>query len=113
MEKVTTGVEHEIKVFHLHGNLVGMDETQAFQESFRDLLERQYRKLVLDFSDVRFVNSTGLGEIIAAHTSSVRRGGRMVLCNLNNSVSSLLVITGLDRILEVRKTREEAIEALT
>jgi anti-anti-sigma regulatory factor len=36
----------------------------------------------------------------------------LLLCNVNNHVNSLLVITGLDRILEVRETREEAVAAL-
>ncbi len=108
----TDVVEKEIGVLDLHGNLVGMEETRAFQQEVRKLLDQHYRKLVLDFKDVRFINSTGLGEIISAHTASVRRGCRLVLCNLNNSVSSLLVITGLEKILDVKKTRDEAMGSL-
>ncbi len=105
-------VEREIGVLDLHGNLVGIEETKAFHQAVRELLDQHYRKLVVDFKDVRFINSTGLGELISAHTSSVRRGCRLVLCNLNNSVSSLLVITGLEKILEVKKTRDQAMESL-
>jgi anti-sigma B factor antagonist len=105
--------EKEIGVLDLHGNLVGIEETRAFQQAVKELLEQRYCKIILDFKDVRFVNSTGLGELISAHTSSVRRGCRLVLCNLNNSVSSLLVITGLDRILDVKKTRDEAFASVT
>jgi anti-sigma B factor antagonist len=108
----TDVVEKEIGVLDLHGNLVGMEETKAFQHAVKSLLDQHYRKVVLDFKDVRFINSTGLGELISAHTSSVRRGCRLVLCNLNNSVSSLLVITGLEKILEVKKTRGEAMDPL-
>ena len=108
----TTVVEKEVGILDLHGNLVGMEETKVFQQAVKELLDQHYRKVILDFSDVRFVNSTGLGELISAHTSSVRRGCRLVLCNLNNSVSSLLVITGLDKILEVKKTRDQAMEFL-
>jgi anti-sigma B factor antagonist len=105
-------VEREIGVLYVHGNLVGIEETKMFQEAVKGLLDQHYRKVILDFGDVRFVNSTGLGELISAHTSSVRRGCRIVLCNVNNSVSSLLVITGLDKILEVKKTKAEARESL-
>ncbi len=108
----TAVVEKEIGILDLHGNLVGMDETKAFHQAVKELLDQHYQKLVLDFKDVRFINSTGLGELISAHTSSVRRGCRLVLCNLNNSVSSLLVITGLEKILEVKKTRDEAMGSL-
>ena len=105
----TDVLEKEIGVLDLHGNLVGIDETKAFQQAVKELLDQHCRKLVLDFKDVRFINSSGLGELLSAHASSVRRGCRLVLCNLNNSVSSLLVITGLEKILEVKKTREEAV----
>jgi anti-sigma B factor antagonist len=104
--------EKEIGILGVHGNLVGIEETKIFQEAVKELLDQHYRKVILDFGDVRFVNSTGLGELISAHTSSVRRGCRIVLCNVNNSVSSLLVITGLDKILEVKKTKAEAMESL-
>jgi anti-sigma B factor antagonist len=108
----TSGIEREIGVVDVRGNLVGGEETRLFRESVMEKLNQDYRKLVLDFKDVAFMNSTGLGVLISAHTSSARMGGRLVLCNMNNSLSSLLVITGLDRILEVKKTRDQAIESL-
>lgn len=108
----TSVVEKEIGVLDLHGNLVGMEETRAFQLAAKELLDLHYRRLVLDFKDVRYINSTGLGELLNIHASAVRRGCRLVLCNLNNSVSSLLVITGLEKILEVKKTRNEAMGSL-
>lgn len=105
-------VGREIGVVEVRGNLMGGEETSVFRQKVVDMLERNYRKLVLDFRDVGYMNSTGLGVLISAHTSSVRKGCRLVLCNMNNSLSSLLVITGLNRILDVRKTREEALASL-
>lgn len=112
MAAKTSVVEKEIGVIDLHGNLMGGAETVAFQQAVMELLNQNYRKVVLDFSDVPFMNSTGLGVIISAHTSAVRRGGRLTLCNMNSSLGSLLVITGLSKILDVKKTREEAVAAL-
>jgi anti-sigma B factor antagonist len=108
----TLKLRGEIGVVDVHGNLVGGEEITAFQQAVMDLLEEHCHKLVLDLRDVPFINSTGLGVLIAAHTSSVRRGSRLLLCNVNSHVNSLLVITGLDRILEARETREEAVAAL-
>ncbi len=108
----TSIVKGDIAVVDIHGNLVGGEETTAFQQAIVELLDHQYRKLVLNFKDVPFINSTGLGVLIGAHTSSVRRGCQLVVCNLNNSVSSLLVITGLKIILNVKGTREEAVASL-
>jgi anti-anti-sigma factor len=112
LETKTSVVKGGVAVVDVHGNLLGGEETTAFQQAVMDLLEQHCHKLVLDLRDVPFINSTGLGVLIAAHTSSVRRGCHLLLCNVNNHVNSLLVITGLDRILEVRETREEAVAAL-
>jgi anti-sigma B factor antagonist len=108
----TSIVKGDIAVVDIHGNLVGGEETTVFQQAVMELLDQQYRKLVLDLKDVPYINSTGLGVLIGAHTSSVRRGCQLVVCNLNNSVSSLLVITGLNIILNVKGTREEAVTSL-
>jgi anti-sigma B factor antagonist len=102
-------LEGGIGVIGVSGNLVGGDETTAFQQVVMDLLSQHCRKLVLDLRDVAFINSTGLGVLISAHTSSVRRGCHLMLCNVNSHVHSLLLITGLDRVLAVKGTREEAV----
>jgi anti-sigma B factor antagonist len=105
----TSTLKGGIGIIDVQGNLVGGEETVVFQQAIIDLLNQQCRKLVVDFKDVNFINSTGLGALISAHTSAVRRGSQLLLCNINNSVSSLLVITGLNRILNVKKNREEAV----
>ncbi len=104
----TSTLKGEIGIIDVHGNLVGEQETAALQQAIMELLNQHCRRLVLDFKDVGFVNSTGLGGLISAHASAVRRGSQLLLCNINNGVGSLLVITGLDKILTVKKTREEA-----
>jgi anti-sigma B factor antagonist len=108
----TSRLEGGIGIIDVHGNLVGGEETIAFQQAIMDLLSQRCEKLVLDFRGVPFINSTGLGVLISAHTSSVRRGCQLLLCNVNSSVNSLLVITGLCRILEMKETREEAVGAM-
>ncbi len=112
MAAKTSVVEREIGIIDVRGNLVGGEETTAFQQAVMEMLAQNYRKLVLDFKDVPFINSTGLGVLISAHTSSVRRGCHLLLCNVNSSVNSLLVITRLNRILDVKRTRDEAVAAL-
>ena len=112
METRASLVTGDIAVVDVHGNLLGGAETTAFQNVVMDLLAQHCRKLVLDLMDVQFINSTGLGVLISAQTSSVRRDCQLLLCNVNSHVHSLLLITGLDRVLEVRGTREEAVGGL-
>lgn len=99
----------EVGVIEVVGNLLGGEETMALRQSVAELLEENYKRVVVDFTNVPFINSAGLGVLIAAHTSSVRRGCHLILCNINKSVNSLLVITRLNLVLDVKDTREEAV----
>ncbi len=108
----TSKLSGGIGVVHVRGNLVGGEETTEFRNAVTELLEQHYQKLVLDLKEVAFMNSTGLGVLIAAHTSSLRKGCHIILCNVSNGVHSVLAITKLNLILDERTSREEAIHSL-
>jgi anti-sigma B factor antagonist len=69
--------------------------------------------LVVDLSAVTFLDSTGLGELVAAHKVLVSRGARLHLISGNDRVGRLLAITGLDGVLDVHPDREVVLAALT
>jgi anti-anti-sigma factor len=67
--------------------------------------------LILDLSDVSFIDSTGLGAIIEADALVRRQGGRLaVIAPRGTSASELLTLTGLRRRLSVYETRSAALD---
>ena len=65
--------------------------------------------VVLDLRETTFLDSTALGVIIAAMKALRRRGGRLVLVNDRRSITKILAITGLDQLLTVEASLEDAL----
>lgn len=71
-----------------------------------------HRRILLDLSNVAFVDSTGLGAMIAI-LKQVGRDGEVALCGARDTVLTLLKLTRLDTVFRVFATRETALLALT
>lgn len=82
-----------------------------FRESLADLATRP--KLLIDMSDVPFVDSAGLGALIGGIRRSREVGGDVAVCCNRPTLVRLLHTTGFDRIVTVADTLEEAARSLT
>jgi anti-sigma B factor antagonist len=58
-------------------------------------LEKGKTNVVIDLSNVSFMNSSGLGTLITAHTSIKNAGGELKICGAGDRIESLLVVTKL------------------
>lgn len=82
--------------------------------SFRDALGRlaTVRKLVIDLSDVPFLDSAGLGALIAGIRRARENGGEVALACDRSTLMRLLHTTGIDRIVTVAETVQDAARSL-
>ena len=82
--------------------------------SFRDALGRlaSSPKLLIDMSQVPFVDSAGLGALIGGIRRTREAGGDVAVCCNRPTLVRLLHTTGFDRIVTVADTVEDAAEAL-
>lgn len=72
----------------------------------------QAPRLILDFSDVPYIDSTGVGVIVSAHMSRLNAGKRLALVGVTGRVQILLSVIHVDRVLAIFPTLREAEEAL-
>lgn len=79
----------------------------ALQEA---LTERP--NLVLDMSDLRFLDSTGIGVLVRIHKKASALGGVLAFADVPSNVVKILEVTCLDRIFPVYPTVEDALHAL-
>jgi anti-sigma B factor antagonist len=68
--------------------------------------------VVVDFTDVAFVDSTALGVLVGAFTTLRNNGGRFAIVNDHEAVLKVLRITALHDVLGVHPTLDEAIAAV-
>jgi anti-sigma B factor antagonist len=73
-----------------------------------DALERADGRIVVDVTASTFLDSTAVSTLLSAHRRAQRRGGRVVLVNTSDEIARTLSITGLDAILDVVETVDQA-----
>lgn len=75
----------------------------------KKVLDGGAKKLVVDLGDVSFIDSSGIGELVAALTSAKKNGGELRLSCVTRKIHDLLTLTDLLRHFEVYETTEEAV----
>jgi anti-anti-sigma factor len=72
----------------------------------------EFSNIIIDLTDTRYCDSSGLSAILVANRLCKNSGGTFVLCGLQRSVSKLISISQLDTILNITPTFEEAVDLL-
>jgi anti-sigma B factor antagonist len=75
------------------------------------LVEQNEKRILLNLADVTYVDSSGLGELVAGYTSIEKNGGEMKLINLTDRVTELMMITKLLTVFDVFDNEAEAIKS--
>jgi anti-sigma B factor antagonist len=102
-------IQDGIAILKLRGKLMGGPETQELHDHVRGLVADEVKKVVVDLSNVKWVNSSGLGILMASYTTMKNNGGELKLAGVTEKVENLLVITQLMNFFETYETIERAI----
>ena len=101
-----------VTILSVDGRLTANDQPGLLKRSVEDVVRRNVKDVVIDLSGVAYVDSTRLGELIAAHVTISRAGGRLKLAGVPARVLELLRLAGLDRVFHRSETVEEASASL-
>jgi len=107
--KMTTREVDDVTVVALDGRIVLGEESNALREKVKSLVAEGKKKIVLNMANVSFIDSAGLGTLVAAHHSAKGQGASLRLCHLGAKFSEVLQITKLMTIFEVYNTEAEAV----
>jgi anti-sigma B factor antagonist len=102
-------MQGDVAVVALKGNLMGEPDTTEVREKVYSLLQDDVKKIVLDLGKVKWMNSSGLGSLIAAMTSVKNKGGDMRLANITEKVESVFMITQLIKVFKTYETVDRAV----
>ncbi|WP_405014873.1 STAS domain-containing protein [Kitasatospora sp. NBC_01539] len=109
MAQFTTRQQDGASIVDVKGAIViGVGDVQL-REAVRELLSDGKKKIVLNLADVTRIDSSGIGELVSAFTTTSREGGKLKLTNLPPKVYDLLVITQLITVFEVFDSEDEAV----
>jgi anti-sigma B factor antagonist len=84
-------------------NQLGEANAVAFRDWVQTALKEGHKNIEVDLSQTSFVDSSGLGALVALHKTALRRYGTLRLINPRPPVQQILELTRLDGILEIIK----------
>jgi anti-sigma B factor antagonist len=100
-----------ITILDLNGRITIGEGSTQFRESIRRLMDQARNRVVLNFADVNYVDSSGIGELVSAYTSLNNQGGQLKLLNLPKRIRDLLRITKLDTVFEIFEDEATALRS--
>jgi anti-sigma B factor antagonist len=109
--KIKTTEKYGAVVIELKGNVMGGDDTKEFNELLHKLVDEGKLNVVIDLSEVKFMNSSGLGMLIGGLTTMKKANGSLKLARVTEKIESLLIITKLITIFEFYETVDEAVDS--
>jgi anti-sigma B factor antagonist len=110
---LTTHKNGDVTIVDASGRLTLGEGTSDLRKRMRELVEGGSRKIVLNLADVSYIDSSGIGELVAGYTTVATSGGALKLLNLAKRVHELLTITKLYTIFESFEDEASAVASFT
>lgn len=109
--EITERMIGEVTILDLKGKLTTGDGAQLLKDKSESLVFQGRHLVIVNLAGVPYIDSAGLGELVACYTTITRAGGRLTLLNVNTRNYDLLSITKLVAVFETFDTEQTAIQS--
>lgn len=107
--KIYERQDGNLTIFDLSGDILFGEGNITLRNAIRNALSEGKKHLLLNFRNVGYVDSGGIGELVSGLIAINRENGSLSLSNLTHRIEELLTICKLLTIFEVCKTESEAV----
>ena len=111
--QVATRQVGDVVVLDVSGRITVGEGNIALRELVRDLADQGHKRVVLNLSQVQYVDSSGVGELVKTHTTVRNQGGQMKLASLSQRVSDLLHMTRLSTVFDIHNDEASALASFS
>lgn len=86
-----------------------LDGTQAskFRQEISELVQAQTEVIIIDFKNVTFMDSSGLGALVLSLKAVRAAGAKMLICSINEQIKMLFELTSVDQVFEIFPSLED------
>lgn len=109
--KIKEKIENHVAILSLSGKMMGGPETQSVHDHIKSLINDGIKNVVIDLGDVKWMNSSGMGVLMAGMTTLKAVDGKLALARVTEKVKSLLIITQLIKVFTTFETVERAVSS--
>jgi len=110
--RIAVHFKDDVAVLSLSGKFLAGSDGPYMRQKVKDLVEAGTKKLIIDFSDVPYIDSTGLGFLAGARVTAQNAGARIVLAELNTHVLKILNEMNLTQFFVHAPNEAAALELL-
>ncbi len=107
--KMSTRTHQDITILCPEGKITLGDGDQELGEAVRTALNDGSKKILINFEKVSYLDSSGVGELVGCYTSIKSKGGELRICGMNSRIFSLITMTSLHSVFDVKDTEAEAL----
>jgi anti-sigma B factor antagonist len=100
-----------VNVLDIEGRIVLGEESNAFREKVKGLLAAGKKKIVLNLANVTYIDSAGLGTLVATFHSARSQGATLKLANLGAKFKEVLQVTKLMTVFDTYDNEAAAIQS--
>jgi len=111
--KIKEKMERDIAILTITGNMMGGPETTALHDKIKSLMADGIKKVIIDLGKVKWMNSSGLGVLMASWGSLRKESGNLKLASISEKINSLLMITQLMQFFETYESVDRALASFT
>lgn len=101
----------DVAVIDFSGKITLGEGSAVVRQMVRDLIANGRRKILFDLSDVDYIDSSGIGEMVAAYTAVRSANGELKLIHLTRRVHDIMQITRLFTVFDVQADEDAALRS--
>lgn len=98
-----------VTVVDLGGRITLGEGSVQLREAIRDLISKGQKNILLNLGEVNYIDSSGLGELVSAYTTSKNQSASLKLLNLTKKVKDVLQLTKLYTVFDIYDDEASAI----
>lgn len=98
-----------VTVIDMDGRITLGEGSDLLRDLISEKLDSGHMKIVMNLAGINYIDSTGLGELVAGYRQIKSQGGELKLLNLNKKVSDLLQITKLYAVFDIHNDEAQAV----
>ncbi len=106
---ITVRTQGDVTILDLEGNLVLGPAVSTFRDNVQDLVEAGQKKILINLISVSFVDSSGIGSMVGAHTSLESAGGICKFFGAQPRVIQALKLTHMAEIFDMHEKEAAAL----
>ena len=110
---VSTRQVDGVTIVDLSGRITLDEGSTLLRDTIKQLASQGQKHVLLNLSEVHYIDSSGIGELVSAFTTMRDQGGELKLLNLTRKVHDLIQITKLHTVFDIKDDEATAIQAFS